>query len=79
MAREAVMSASINRAIIRGCFILFVQSLWGSEPLCSVETPQGFAALCISTVDHVLSAAWQMFSNGHSAHFGRRAMHSARP
>ena len=27
----------------------------------------------------VLSAAWQMFSSGHSAHFGRRAMHSLRP
>jgi hypothetical protein len=39
----------------------------------------GSADGCISTVDHVLSAAWQIFSSGHSAHFGFLATHSARP
>ena len=28
------------------------------------------AFLCISTVLHVLSPAWQIFSSGHSTHFG---------
>ena len=37
------------------------------------------AFLWISTVLQVLSAAWQMFSSGQSAHLGRRAMHSLRP
>src|SRR5690349_6909095 len=37
------------------------------------------AFLWISTVLHVLSAAWQIFSSGHSAHFGLRATHSLRP
>src|SRR5579862_1217362 len=41
--------------------------------------PQAFAALCISTVLQVLSAAWQISSSRQSTHFGLRAKQSLRP
>lgn len=43
------------------------------------ESAYGLAFLWIGTVLQVLSAAWQMFSNRQSAHFGARAVHNLRP
>ena len=53
--------------------------VWTLKPTAQLTGRYGFALLCISTVLHVLSAAWQIFSSGHSAHFGLRAIHNARP
>src|SRR4051812_48006536 len=75
-------SVPAEHYVLDGVPVRMVPSRWMSRtaqptPLCYLS--HGFADLWISIVLQVLSAAWQMFSSGHSAHFGLRAMQSARP
>src|SRR5579859_6735100 len=70
---ETAMNSVRSRGALR---ILLIKLL---PVICLPAKLQGVADLCISTVDHVLSAAWQRFSSVHCAHLGLRAMQTARP
>ncbi len=84
--------AEMAKQILRRRFILLGARSFGRALASRRHSVQGkapdsvmksgdyaLAFLCMSTVVHVLSPAWQRFSSGQSAHLGLRAMQSLRP